>query len=110
MEALWNKFSGFVNGLFDARELSRYMKAASVAKNAVDNELIRRRIKFTSHVADDSEPGWVKVDVRVIVDLPDYSDVLRLWESLSEIAYPNLKESDRKGVFLSVDNRSKQHG
>jgi len=103
MERVWNTISGYINFFFYHRTMNRYIKAANIVKQKVDDYLREKNIKFTSKVIENSEPGWPKVAVEVIVDLDNYDEVLKLWNKLGLMAYEGIPKKDIHGVFVRVE-------
>jgi len=103
MERAWDTISGYINSFFYKRTMNRYIKAANIVKHKVDDYLREKNIKFTSKVIEDSEPGWPKVSVDVIVDLDNYDEVFKLWDEVCKIGYKYVSKEDFLGVMIHVE-------
>ncbi len=101
MEKVWDDVSGRVNRWFDNRKLKRYRAMAAKMYPRIHDYLNSKGIKHAMFVGDDSEGRWIKVDIRVFVDMPTYKDVLRLWDDVCKIAYAGLGH-DKVGVMVSL--------
>jgi len=103
MERAWDVISGRINSFFNNRRMNRYIKAANIVKQKTDDYLRKNNIKFTSKIVDDSEWGWSKVSVDIIVDLDNYDEVFKLWDKLCEVGYEGISKEDLHGVMLHVE-------
>jgi len=103
MERAWDTISGYINSFFYHRTMNRYIKAANIVKQKVDDYLRKKNIKFTSKVIEDSEPGWPKVAVEVIVDLDNYDEIFKLWDELIKVGYKGISKEDFHGVMIHVE-------
>lgn len=101
MERTWNKIAGEINGFFYVRRMRRCHTIGLQVKNKIDLFLKSKGIEFVSSVVGSSEPDWPKVKVKVLVNIKDYDEVLKLWEKLSEVGIEGI--NDVEDVFISVD-------
>jgi len=103
MERAWNTISNYINSLFYHRTMNRYIKAANIVKQKVDEYLREKNIKFTSKIVDDGEYYWPRVAVKVIVDLYNYDEVLKLWDELCKVGYKDISKENVYGIFIYVE-------